>query len=84
MASKRTSPHAWPELGRAIRIARQDAGVTQSALAAKVGIAREQLCGVEKGRLGIQTKDIAAIAEVLGLCVDDLVPRLRGPEPEAA
>lgn len=52
--------------GMAVASARDIAGMTQTALAKKLGITRGNLCDIEKGRVTVSLKRAADIAEALG------------------
>ncbi|MEV7684524.1 helix-turn-helix domain-containing protein [Streptomyces bungoensis] len=58
---------------RAFRRRRIEAGLSQTDLAAKAGVSKGHLCGVEKGRAGFSPKNLKAIADVLGCPVSDLL-----------
>jgi ribosome-binding protein aMBF1 (putative translation factor) len=72
-------PKGWPEskrrrnapdkgvFGRKIRVARKAKGLTQSALAKKVGIHQPVICNLEMGTHGCSDKLKAKIAKALGL-----------------
>lgn len=55
------------EIGQAIREAREKAGVSQAALATKIGMHRENLIRVEKGRVNLTVETIVRVAEGLGV-----------------
>jgi len=55
------------EIGGAIRSARERADVSQAALAAKIGMHRENLIRVEKGRGNLTVETLMRIAEGLGV-----------------
>lgn len=55
------------EIGQAIRGAREDAGVSQAALATKIGMQRENLIRVEKGRMNLTVETMVRVSEGLGV-----------------
>lgn len=57
------------DIGERIRIARQQRGMTQEALAAAVGVSRSAVAQWETGRAGQVTGNLARIAEILGIGV---------------
>lgn len=55
------------EIGLAIRDARERAGVSQAALAMKIGMHRENMIRIEKGRVNLTVETMMRIAEGLGV-----------------
>ena len=53
--------------GRCIRSLREQAGLSQEALAAKAGIHRTYMGGVERGERNISLKNIVRLAAALGV-----------------
>ncbi len=66
-------------LGRDLRTAREDAGVTQAGLARTVGISPAHLCGIESGRAEASTEVLVRIADALGASVSVRVFPGTGP-----
>lgn len=67
-------------LGNRIRQAREEAGLTQEALAARAGIGRATLVRIEKGEQSPRYRTLVSLAEALGyplhkLLVDEETPR---------
>jgi HTH-type transcriptional regulator/antitoxin HipB len=58
------------DLGAALRQARRRSGLTQEALADRVGVTRQWVVAVEAGRANPQLLSLLAVAEVLGLVLD--------------
>jgi len=58
--------------GRRVRDLRQAAGLSQEELAFKAGIHRTYLGGIERGEMNPALKNIAAIAEALGVNITEL------------
>jgi len=58
--------------GRRVRDLRQAAGLSQEELAFKAGIHRTYLGGIERGERNPALKNIAAIAEALGVNITEL------------
>lgn len=63
--------------GRRVRFLRERAGLSQEALAAKAGIHRTYMGGVERGERNISLKNIVRLAAALGVH-----PRELFDEPE--
>jgi transcriptional regulator with XRE-family HTH domain len=59
-------------IGQRIAEARQTAGLTQEELAERVGLAAENLSRAERGRSMLKTETLIAVADVLGVSIDDL------------
>ena len=53
--------------GRRVRVLRERAGLSQEALAAKAGIHRTYMGGVERGERNISLKNIVRLAAALGV-----------------
>src|SRR5262245_4718584 len=77
------------ELGRRIAQERQRAGMTQEQLAAAIDLERTAVTRIEQGKQGVDTLQLAAIAEALGRPVaaffepadaDPVAVLLRAPE----
>jgi transcriptional regulator with XRE-family HTH domain len=65
------------EIGEAIRTARERADVSQAALAAKVGMQRENMIRLEKGRVNLTVETLMRIASGLGLDLNVKLTRSR-------
>jgi transcriptional regulator with XRE-family HTH domain len=61
------------EIGRRIRTARQERGLTQETLAAAIGVSRSAVAQWETGRAGQLTTHLAAIAGALEVGVEVLM-----------
>lgn len=59
-------------IGQRIAEARLEAGLTQEQLAEAAGIAPENLSRAERGRTILRTRKLIAIADTLGVSLDDL------------
>ncbi len=66
MAGDERNTIALREVGRAVRRARLQAGLTQSALAERLGLTPAYLTNVEAGRVNITAAKLAEIADALG------------------
>lgn len=73
------------ELGARIAGARQAKGLTQEQLGASLGLARNQICKIEKGERRVAAPELGKIAEALACDVESLLfpeyagsPRFRG------
>ena len=53
---------------------RRHRGLTQAALAARVGIAQPSVAQAETGRRGLKVETYAKLAKVLGTRIEDLLP----------
>ena len=60
-------------LGRRIAQARRERGLTQEALAERVGVSQTSIVRIEKGHTSPSVPNLIAIADTLGLSLDDLV-----------
>ncbi len=65
--------HENTGIGERIRAARERAGLTQAALAQKVGVTRSAVAQWETGRAGQVGTHLAQIAAVLGVGIDHLM-----------
>ncbi|MCI3277458.1 helix-turn-helix domain-containing protein [Streptomyces cylindrosporus] len=65
---------------RQFRRRRIEAGLSQTDLAMRAGVAPSHISDVENGRAGFSPKNLKAIADVLGCAIHDLLL----PEPEHA
>lgn len=75
------------EIGRRLRIARENAEVRQDAAAQSIGVSRPTLVSIEKGARRVRIQEIQALARHYGVSVNallrreavhtDLVPRFR-------
>lgn len=63
-------------LGRAVRAARVDAGLSQEALADRAGLHRTYVGGVERGERNISMASLFRIADALGVPPQELVADL--------
>ncbi|MFJ8143283.1 helix-turn-helix domain-containing protein [Streptomyces sp. NPDC096013] len=78
--------HHSPE---AVTRARENAGLTQKALAEQCGFSFQLMCDIEAGRRNANCERLRAMARVIGCSVSDLqpsngVPRLDDEPPMAA
>ena len=92
-----TDPYAWamhqgrpaktkrPDLGERIAQARQQAGLTQQQLAAKLGTSQRVVTYWEREAVGLRADQLAKLAEALGVSADYFLGRgdtkRRGPGP---
>ena len=70
------------EIGETIRAAREQAGVSQAGLASKIGMHRENVIRLEKGRGNLTVETLMRVAEGLG--VDLRVTFVRRPTKASA
>lgn len=69
-----TEDELYQALGRLMRKAREEAGVTQDQLAALVGLTRTSITNIEGGRQKIQVHTLYAVAQALHLSPTALLP----------
>jgi transcriptional regulator with XRE-family HTH domain len=62
--------------GHRVRALRQNAGLSQEALADKCGLDRTYIGGIERGERNVALRNIAVIARSLGVSLSDLMKRL--------
>jgi ribosome-binding protein aMBF1 (putative translation factor) len=62
-------------LGRSLRLARQTAGLTQAALAAKVSQGQPMVSGAEAGRVHVGERYVSAVLAACGLPKDWKAPK---------
>ena len=65
-------PNALKQFGTRIRVLRERAGLSQEALAAKAGIHRTYMGGVERGERNPCLKNILRLADALGVPAAEL------------
>lgn len=65
------------EIGETIREARERTGLSQAALAEKIGMHRENMIRVEKGRTNLTVETMMKIADALGLSLQIVLARRR-------
>lgn len=70
------------ELGRRIKLARREAGLKAEELSEMAGITPQFLSEVERGKKGIGSYNLAALARGLGVSADYLLYGRRGVEEE--
>jgi transcriptional regulator with XRE-family HTH domain len=63
------------EFGNRIRSLREQSGLSQEALAAKAGVHRTYMGGIERGERNLCLKNILRLAEALGVHPADLFPK---------
>lgn len=59
--------------GQRVRELRQTKGWSQEAFAAKCGLDRTYISGIERGKRNVSLRNIEVIAETLGLTLSDLM-----------
>jgi transcriptional regulator with XRE-family HTH domain len=74
----------YTAVGRLVREARDKAGLTQEALASRVGLTRTSVTNIEKGRQKLLLHTFCDLAGALGVLPDALLPESRESpaEPE--
>jgi len=73
-------------LGQRIAQARQQAGLSQNELAAKLDISRSLIAQWERSAVALKTEQLLALADIFGITIDSLLGRnqataKRGPGP---
>lgn len=64
----------YPELGAAVRSAREHAGMTQAELAERVGLSRTSITNIERGRQVVLVHHLIELSAALGTTAADLLP----------
>ncbi len=64
----------YVEIGRRVRLARERAGLTQDALAARVSLSRTSVTNIEKGRQKVLLHTFCGLAAALGVAPTTLLP----------
>jgi transcriptional regulator with XRE-family HTH domain len=64
----------YAEVGRRVRLARERAGLTQDALAARVSLSRTSVTNIEKGRQKVLLHKFCSLAAALGVDPAVLLP----------
>jgi transcriptional regulator with XRE-family HTH domain len=70
------SPDFYKKVGNSIRKARDKAGLTQDALALRVGLTRTSITNIEKGRQKLLLHTFCNLANALGIPPIELLPDL--------
>jgi transcriptional regulator with XRE-family HTH domain len=60
-------------LGRRLRAAREDAGLSQQDVATRLGIYQSTVAFMEKGRRDVSALELARMARLFGLSTDELL-----------
>lgn len=64
----------WAEVGWRLQLCRTMKKITQTELAAVVGVSRTSITNIESGKQRVLLEDIYLIAHALGVRVDKLMP----------
>jgi transcriptional regulator with XRE-family HTH domain len=70
----------YSELGRQVRLHREQQKITQEKLGEMVGFARTSITNIEKGRQHIALHQLYAIARALQVRAEALLPRAQSDE----
>ena len=70
----------YKEFGRLVREFRKAAGLSQTDLAAEIGLTRSSVSNIEKGRQKVVLHTFAALLDVLGKRPSELLPALKSEE----
>jgi len=76
VASSQSAARVYFELGRLIREARDQRGLTQAELAASVGLTRTSVSNIEKGRQKMLLHSVYDFAGALGIEPKALLPQM--------
>ena len=68
-------------IGQRIAALRKTAKLTQEELADRAGLQRTHIGRIEAGKYAVNIETVEAIAQVLGLTIDIVDPRLQGLAP---
>lgn len=68
-------------VGRRIAVRRETLGLSQSALATRIGVAQPTIANWERDASGIATERLVPLADTLGVSVDWLLRGAEGPAP---
>lgn len=68
-------------IGQRIAALRKMAKLTQEELADRAGLQRTHIGRIEAGKYAVNIETVEAIAQVLGLTIDIVDPRLQGLAP---
>ncbi len=72
----------FKELGARIATARKERGMTQQALAERLGVSQQTLAHYEVGRVGVGAAMLPVLADILDLSLDEMLmgqPAMRTP-----
>jgi transcriptional regulator with XRE-family HTH domain len=68
-------------VGERVRALRAERGMTQLRLAGRAGISRPSLANIEAGRQNVGVRGLCALAEALGVRVEELLAAPDEPGP---
>ena len=68
--AQNAAEYARRSLGRSLRAARETAGLTQAALAKKLGMAQGNVSGAERGTVRVGARHVARVLKACGLPKD--------------
>lgn len=72
----------YQAVGKLVLKARDDAGLTQELLAARVGLTRTSVTNIEKGRQKLLLHTLCQLAGALGVAPSSLLPSTLDPSPD--
>ncbi|MCK4658271.1 MAG: helix-turn-helix transcriptional regulator [Phycisphaerae bacterium] len=70
------SPDILEEFGQRVRELRKKAGLSQEAFAAKCGLDRTYLGGIERGERNVALRNLRVIAKALGISISQMMKGL--------
>lgn len=76
-------PDILKRFGQRVRQLRKSHGFSQEAFAAQCGLDRTYIGGIERGERNIALRNIAAIANALGVTVAELMQGIDAEGPDA-
>jgi len=59
--------------GERMRLLRKQSGLSQEAFAAKCGLDRTYISGIERGRRNVSLRNIAVVAKALDISISELM-----------
>lgn len=76
MGKRRAKPDVRERFGYAVKVRREDLGLTQEDLADKAGIHRTYLSDVERGTRNLSLVNIERLADALAMTMSELFVRV--------
>jgi transcriptional regulator with XRE-family HTH domain len=79
MGRRRNQPDVRERFGFAVKLRREELGLTQEDLAGRAGIHRTYLSDVERGSRNLSLVNIEKLAAALGVSMSELFRRVERP-----
>ncbi len=70
------NPDILEEFGQRVRKLRKKAGLSQEAFAAKCGLDRTYIGGIERGERNVALRNLSVIAKALGMSISQVMKGL--------